>query len=64
MRKLLFILALLAAGPIALSAFTSPAFADKIVCPKTDTSESHLNKLRSECYATVHCSAFHDLLRM
>ena len=47
MRKLL--LHLVFASPIVIGALVQPAFADKIQCPKTDTSETHLSKIRSDC---------------
>jgi len=52
MRKLLILLAFAIAGPAAFSVFTPQAFADQIQCPKTDTSEAHLSKIRSDCKST------------
>src|ERR1700756_5296685 len=49
MHKLLLLFAFVVASPAALGALTSQAFADKIVCPKNDTSEAHLSKIRSDC---------------
>jgi hypothetical protein len=50
MRKLLFVVAFIIAGPAALSAFTTQASA-QLQCPKADTSEPHLSKIRSDCRA-------------
>ena len=54
MRKVLFLFAF--AGLAAYSSLGTPAFADRILCPKTDTSEAHLKKDRSSCYSTCEDS--------
>jgi hypothetical protein len=52
MRKLLILLAFVVAGSAAFSVFTPQASADQVQCPKTDTSESHLSKIRTDCKST------------